>query len=631
MATLKLTADADQLLAQLSGGAKLAGGGDQHLPVGLGYSGSKFRALIRFPNPATGLATGKATKITRVLLEVQANSSQVHAAFGSGRHCVIERLTAAIDTNTAKASTEGGSGWGSASATVFGEEKATATHAVSGVGPAKGNAKSYDVTQLVCDALPATLQRPDGTACGGAAWYGIRIRSTSETSTAEAFELLAREAAGYAGATLTIDYVSDRPPTGVPTVTVRSGAVPQLTISATGIDPDGDKIGKYDVEITPAGGAAVTELNVATGIAADGMTATHTWGGATLARGVISVRVRTYHAGVATGWSAPVAGWVDHDPTITPTAPADGSQLPIGDLRPRLSVTVADPDGGAEQHRVQWRIAPADASGHAPLGSWPAWAQDSPGTVGVFGWQVPANLSPGHYVWQAQVWGTRPDGSSYWGASTPVWSLEVRGTAPTVTVDVAAGAFLDVPALSSDYCAHTGSAGIALRVHVPVSARTTAPDAIDYVELRAAIVGGAALGTQRLPAGIATTGHATAEVALPADHSANGHELELTATAHSRLGLTSSATVRARIGYAIGRIRPNVGLGSSVASLSATVTEPAGDQADAVSVWYRACTGPGITAYVAGSSWHRDPADAERELPAQNAYLAVHVQTVRLR
>jgi len=107
--------------------------------------------------------------------------------------------------------------------------------------------------------------------------------------------------------------------------------------------------------------------------------------------------------------------------------------------------------------------------------------------------------------------------------------------------------------------------------------------------------------------------------------------ITITATSDGVNGNTSTVWQATGVSgmLALKRFEPNIALGDGVSGLGAVSALVATTPPDDVGLFYRACTGPGLSDYAAGSSWTTNLSTAQSQLPARGAYLAVQAQIVR--
>jgi hypothetical protein len=620
MATVTVAVEGTMYARRLSPRLDVQGGADQHVPVGVMANGWVSRGGLGASSPVTQLTAGKAYKILKAELVVH-GSSGAHGAIGGTRGANVKK-SAKPTLNSATG--DGGSGWTTAGTNYPGPS--TSGSAVSVKGPASGSTARWDVTQLVCDQLPATMVRPNGTPCGGSAWVGwFLVQANREDSAADAFSLWSDDASSANRPQLVITYDPDQPPTAAPTLTTRpSGLRPVLHVDATASDPDHDPIAGLEVQARPRGGAAQAPITGIPGPTPAATVMDYTWP-ADLARGVWEVQVRTIHKGQPAPWSAWVPVWTDRDAVATGTAPVGGAVLYT--VRPTFQVQATDPDGAGDPPKgVELEVWRANAGTWTPTGTAAVAHVTQSGAGGAI--PAPADLAVGAYVWRVRANGLRPDLAAYSGAWSAWYGFEVRGTAPVISWPTGPeGTYLAIPEAVADYANPSGSAG---NYHAQVQVGV-APGQNDTVGTVRVTVTDGATQLHQGRATIPPTG-GTDTVAVPLrdpQHGHNGATLTVTVEATSGHGVQATASRTYRVAYLIARLARNVALGSSVANLAVRYQEPSRDTVDDVAVFLRAANGPNLNDYAPGSTWTSSAATVTAQLPAQGAHLAVQLQVVR--
>lgn len=190
--TRTMPVSADALIAT-TGALNLGAGADLHLPVSGGYGGYDIRSLVKF-----ALTWTDVTQIVSAKLYLK-QSDQAHLVFGSSPRMYVERITGTWTEGTAKASTEGGSGWSSSNAVVWPGPATTTTGRVdtsSTLNRTENRWVNIDITDIVEAWAPATVLKRDGTAGGAASNYGVMLKSINEAATTNDTEFYARESSG---------------------------------------------------------------------------------------------------------------------------------------------------------------------------------------------------------------------------------------------------------------------------------------------------------------------------------------------------------------------------------------------------------------------------------------------------
>lgn len=334
MATKTWNVSKDTLLAD--NGTALGGGADPHLPVGY-WSGYRFRAAIDFTLDWTGV-----TKITSAVLWLK-TTSQVHVGFGSDPDIYVERITSGEFTeNSAKSSADGGSGW-STSASNFDDVTSTTTgRATKDVTTAESTWISVDVTDMIEAVAPASVKKRDGTAGGGASFYGFLLKPVNDSDSSETTEFYGQESS--ADPYIVLTYSTNTTPSAPINVKVDakasgsevSVADTNYLLTFTGVDPDaGDTLDAWDYELdtTSANGVAPdwtglvhSASSLTDGITGQNVSRTMSW---TLSRGTwYALRVRTRdESGTNPGaWSSVYYFQANTLPVVSSRAP--GSALP---------------------------------------------------------------------------------------------------------------------------------------------------------------------------------------------------------------------------------------------------------------------------------------------------------------
>lgn len=331
------------------------GGGDEHLPVGVGAAGNTFRAHIRFALDWTGIA-----KITSAQL-IFTISPKLHLDDRDGNITVYVGYDgAAPPENNAYGTVCGGGGFLAGTWDSYANTDSTYI---------AGTMQSYwsygvNVINALGEQAPASVQRADGSPGGGRANTGITISDEGKQ-----FEIWSYRAGVRTGSTayrpiIRVNYELANEAPYTPSITTASGTItadttPDISAWAPG-DIDGDTLTEAILEYGVAGGngsGPTYGSTVGMGISGGGAGA-----GATLTASPsitpgswISYRCRVKDEhGAWSAYSATRYIYVNRAPSVsvTPGVLAITNLAEVAEwtsggahAKPRVRLTVSDPDG----------------------------------------------------------------------------------------------------------------------------------------------------------------------------------------------------------------------------------------------------------------------------------------------
>lgn len=358
------TLDKCARIATSTGGFEAGAGASDALPVGV-YSGYTHRALL---STTGALDTTGATKVIKATLWVK-TSYQHYYAFSADPDVLVQRLTSSWTEGTAVALSS------SNSVTWTNQPTATATNqsAPKDLTVSENVWQDIDITDLIEDVLPASIQKRSGAACGANTWYGIRIIHVDAGDATEFYS----DDSSY-DPYIKFDYETNRAPTA-PTLVSPIGGVriadttPDLKFIHN--DPDGDSssLGSWELGTSPTL-ASPEFIGDGAYVVANGATITVTSIGP-LTRGTTWYwHARTTDtAGLQGPWSAIQSFRVNALPTATKVRPTASQFAYIWNLedlavwtsggshaKPEFDWTFADADGGAQS---AFRVKVYSASG----------------------------------------------------------------------------------------------------------------------------------------------------------------------------------------------------------------------------------------------------------------------------
>lgn len=600
MPTMTMNTNTSSLFAD--GPSNLGGGQDDHLPVGGPWNGYTFRSAILFAANWSGMV-----RITKATLRLT-TTSQVHVGFSSAPDIYVRRCTANWSANGGRSGADsgGGGGW-STSPTVYPGPASTSTGQGSKRMPtSEGTAVDIDVTSIVRAWAPTSVE-----GGGNAPNYGLILLAQASSDITEVFS--AEASSGIPQ--ITVTYETDSPPVATPTAPSGTVTTNRPTIIATAVDPDGDTITRYGLEVRQ--GSTVVHSH------------TTTTGGdlryvptADLPSGPLTVRVRAEAGGVWGAYSADLAFVVDRLPIMGAwSAPAASV---AGTRRPVHTVAWSDPDGDAgEVYDIEVYSAP----GGTPTGSAVyAKANQSTGLTAASVSHTPASDLPGGAL-AARV---RVRTAGVWSAWSTYRAYTVVLTVPTLTWDWptfdGAMAHYRPAELADPARALVNQAVDSISVKWAAPSGTTISTANIRGEVIDAGIGGPALGTLVHNANVNAAAGAYLAAFRP-DTFAPGWlagTIKYTVTITAANGGVTSEVRHVR--FALGEWTGAVALGDAVNHLAASELR----KGDEVAVLYRAQTSAGAAA---GGSTYGPVATlpaVEAALPATNAYLGLWVRMGRL-
>ena len=405
MPTTTFPCNKDARIAQ-SGGTNLGAGKSDYLPVGL--TGSYlYRSLLGFSYDFAGMVS-----ITSAILHIK-TSSQHYLGFGGDPDVNIYRIIEAWSEGSAvEMSTSNAVHWGN-------QPSVDATEAVgaSAVPESENTWWTCDVTNLLQEALA------DGV------FYGLRLRSSDESNSADRTEFYAREY-GSNDAYIDVTYSSNTAPKAPtldsPSAGVITSRIP--TFEFNHVDDEGDACAKYKLQVmTGAGtGTMMWDSGDQTSGIVGGSDITKAYGGTALANNARYYWRAVTNDGVLWG---PWSGWRAFDTYKVPTTGlsepgASGIVAKVGYTAgsgwatPRLTVswTFNDGDLHAQTH-YRCQIGTTPGSGNLYDPGWQASATKS---------IVPTlNLTEGQRVYirvmvrcsagEESAWSTERQVATRWG------------------------------------------------------------------------------------------------------------------------------------------------------------------------------------------------------------------------
>lgn len=330
----------------VSGGGGQWNGGDQHHPIGKWDPGTGLswvtRALLYAPINFSGM-----TSIVSAQLYIHKHLASPWHASGNGDNTFeIGRLTA--DWSESSFGTSGGGenlwgGNGTADTFVAGNTTNTRTFTLNSDNT-ENQLVPIDITDIVTDWF------------NGAPNYGMRLRASSEGSSADAIEIYSRENANYPYVSITYETnTAPNAPTGLsPTgnALIHTGTV--FTAGGTRSDPDaGDYITAYQIQVFKDD--AVTLVQDTGGV---GVSGTPTTFSASLSVGGYGAnkyyqwRARTRDKGSVWG---PYSALQRVKLNTVPNVPTSLSVV-NDTLTPTMSGSFSDPDSGDTMTAVQIQV-----------------------------------------------------------------------------------------------------------------------------------------------------------------------------------------------------------------------------------------------------------------------------------